>query len=342
MEDDKPNIENETSSRINAVAEINVPEVIIHTLKDFIRIRFKSHNIFFIAQFKEEITKSDHNVSIVSEQEEGEDKPQADRLRAFQCNICDRSFTRPTHLRRHMTIHTDERAFACKQCDKKFRRADHLKNHENYHAQIKPHNCEQCEKTFSRAEHLRRHISSRHTLNLTTFQCKNCEYTAGSAKELSHHRKSHNVNVFPCKFCDKQFSTKSALNEHTKSHNDERPFLCSECGMRFIRNDYLVIHMRRHTGDKPYKCRFCDRAFPRATDLTVHERYHTNEKKHVTIDSEEFALILAYRYFFRLISDLRLVRKRIPASLQLKCAFTCTYWTETVRMPSLFQTIHPE
>lgn len=149
-----------------------------------------------------------------------------------------------------MTIHTDERAFECTQCDKKFRRADHLKNHENYHAQIKPHTCKHCQKKFSRAEHLRRHISTRHTVNLTTLQCTECEYTAESRKELSRHRKSHFPTVFSCKFCDEKFPTKPDLNEHSKSHTDERPFLCSECGMRFVRNDYLVVHMRRHTGEK--------------------------------------------------------------------------------------------
>ncbi|XP_031638605.1 zinc finger protein 383-like [Contarinia nasturtii] len=209
------------------------------------------------------------------------EKPQKIISSAYQCDHCDKVFTRKTHLRRHMTIHTDERAYGCKICDKRFRRRDHLKIHENYHAKIRPHICEHCQRSFSRTEHLRRHVASRHSNKTSTFSCKNCEYVATSVKELNQHRKSHAEVSFACKTCDLKFTTKSEHTEHTKVHSDERPFLCSECGMRFIRNDYLVIHMRRHTGEKPYKCRFCERAFPRTTDLTVHERYHTNEKKHI-------------------------------------------------------------
>lgn len=43
-----------------------------------------------------------------------------------QCSECDKTFTRATHLKRHMTIHSEERPFSCDLCDKKFRRADHL------------------------------------------------------------------------------------------------------------------------------------------------------------------------------------------------------------------------
>lgn len=45
---------------------------------------------------------------------------------AHQCTECDKTFTRATHLKRHMTIHSEERPFSCDLCDKKFRRADHL------------------------------------------------------------------------------------------------------------------------------------------------------------------------------------------------------------------------
>lgn len=210
--------------------------------------------------------------------------PAGSKSKAYQCDNCDKYFTRKHHLRRHMTTHTDERAFACTQCDKKFRRADHLKIHENHHANVKPHVCPHCQQSFSRAEHVRRHISCRHDKKIGTFACSKCDHVATTEKDLNRHEKTHAEVSFACKTCDEKFPTKTKLADHTKKHisYSERPFLCSECGLRFIRNDYLVIHMRRHTGEKPYRCKFCDRGFPRATDLTVHERYHTNEKKHVS------------------------------------------------------------
>lgn len=210
------------------------------------------------------------------------DKSLKTKKKSFQCDICNQSFTRHTHLKRHMTIHTDERAYACTQCDKRFRRPDHLKIHENYHAKIRPHVCQLCEKTFSRTEHLKRHIRNQHNRKeKKILPCGECEYISSSIKELTKHRRMHNIVAFVCKFCYQEFSTKIELNEHTKCHNDEKPFLCSECGMRFIRNDYLVVHMRRHKGEKPYQCRYCSRGFPRPTDLKIHEKYHTNERTHV-------------------------------------------------------------
>lgn len=171
----------------------------------------------------------------------------ASRAKAFQCDNCNRYFTRKTHLRRHMTIHTDERAFACKSCDKKFRRADHLKIHENHHAKVKPHVCPYCQQSFSRAEHVRRHINCRHTQKIGTFACATCDHVATTAKELNRHEKTHVDTLFACKTCDEKFTTKTKLTDHTKKHisYNERPFLCSECGLRFVRQDYLLIHMRR-------------------------------------------------------------------------------------------------
>lgn len=54
------------------------------------------------------------------------DQPTSRSNDHHQCNECDKTFTRATHLKRHMTTHSEERPYACNMCDKKFRRADHL------------------------------------------------------------------------------------------------------------------------------------------------------------------------------------------------------------------------
>lgn len=172
----------------------------------------------------------------------------------YQCPECDKSFGRSAHLKRHMTIHTDERNYACCHCDKRFRRGDHLKKHELQHLNIKPYKCEQCDKTFARSDHLNNHIASRHSRNATAFECIVCKFQCGTMVELRRHRKSHYkrevLNNTTCKNCFEQFSTKEELREHSKVHYKERPYLCTDCGMRFVRNDYLIVHMRRHTGEK--------------------------------------------------------------------------------------------
>lgn len=203
----------------------------------------------------------------------------------FTCEECNRTFSRSTHLRRHMTIHTDERAFDCDICEKKFRRLDHLQTHLKQHAQLKPHQCNNCDKSFSRSDHLRNHIAARHTekpLNTNVFKCTACNREFTSEKVFKSHEKTHAIKVFQCKDCTETFNSKNDLTKHiSKSHSHDKPFLCSECGLRFVRNDYLMVHLRRHRGETRYHCKYCNKGFFRATDVRVHEKYHTNEKTHI-------------------------------------------------------------
>ncbi|KAK0469315.1 uncharacterized protein EV420DRAFT_23298 [Desarmillaria tabescens] len=49
--------------------------------------------------------------------------------RTFECLFCPASFTRSTHLSRHLHIHTGERAYRCTACFAKFSRSDVLNRH---------------------------------------------------------------------------------------------------------------------------------------------------------------------------------------------------------------------
>lgn len=211
------------------------------------------------------------------------------KQRANACEECSKSFSRPSHLKRHMMVHTDERPFVCSKCDKRFRRADYLQIHQDSHTEVKPHKCEYCSRGFSRAEHLRSHIWTRHK-ELAGVKTDSERYIERKVWRTIPARKS-----FICTDCDRTFATNECLDAHRKTHSiehkmrarplrnerSEKQFLCSECGMTFVRNDYLVVHMRRHNGERPFKCNYCDKRFPRSTDLKTHERYHTGEKLHL-------------------------------------------------------------
>lgn len=205
---------------------------------------------------------------------------------SFQCDKCSKMFSRLTHLKRHLVIHSGVKPFMCEVCKKGFTRLDHLRIHRHHHSPVKPYNCDICQRGFTRAAHLLRHKECRHTEcnanpNTVSCVCEICTKNFSSLKSLRLHMKVHIAKVHACKFCPYHFANKDELIEHNKLHIHEKPYLCSECGARFVRNDYLTVHMRRHKGDKPYKCKFCGKGFPRATDLTVHERYHTGEKTHL-------------------------------------------------------------
>ena len=54
------------------------------------------------------------------------------------CNLCQRSFGRLEHLKRHVLTHTKERQFHCSRCGKDFFRRDALQRHELTHTSTAP------------------------------------------------------------------------------------------------------------------------------------------------------------------------------------------------------------
>ncbi|XP_060518056.1 zinc finger protein 234-like isoform X2 [Cylas formicarius] len=211
-------------------------------------------------------------------------------IKIYKCHVCLKDFSRPNHLKRHLTSHSESKPYECDICKKSFNRRDHLTQHQKLHERQQQYSCDVCQRPFTRADHLAKHKASKHgigdkvgVMGQKKFICDVCHKGFTTEKYRDVHMKAHNgEKKYQCKTCEKTFLSKSHLTEHMKFHNEHsKKFLCSECGQRFIRNDYLVIHMRRHRGEKPFKCKFCGKGFPRTTDLTVHERYHTGEKTHL-------------------------------------------------------------
>jgi hypothetical protein len=87
----------------------------------------------------------------------------------FQCNLCEKKFTRAYNLRSHLRTHTDERPFVCTVCGKAFARQHDRKRHEGLHSGEKKFVCKGelkgggswgCSRRFARADALGRHFRS--------------------------------------------------------------------------------------------------------------------------------------------------------------------------------------
>lgn len=63
-------------------------------------------------------------------------------MKTHECSICNKTFTRAEHLRRHMAIHLNSTPYNCEICKKRFSRSDHMVQHFRvHHPDVRPYKC---------------------------------------------------------------------------------------------------------------------------------------------------------------------------------------------------------
>ena len=134
----------------------------------------------------------------------------------YNCDKCEKSFTRKSDLTRHIQSVHDKIRYNCNQCNKSFSEKGTLQKHiKSAHEKVR-YNCKKCDKSFSRKTYLKAHIQAEH--ENVRYNCDKCEKSFSQKTDLNRHIKSVHENVrYNCDKCDKRFSQKGKLNRHIES-----------------------------------------------------------------------------------------------------------------------------
>lgn len=145
-----------------------------------------------------------------------------DQQRGFECPVCEKWFPNKTSFGRHERTHTGERPYSCGQCGKSFSQGAILARHIMTHTGIKPFKCDVCGKGFTQREglrvHMRQHTNEQPEIQL--HECPLCEKSFCHPSGLSRHLIIHTGKTFDCTVCPKVFTDSSSLRRHMKRHED--------------------------------------------------------------------------------------------------------------------------
>lgn len=235
--------------------------------------------------------------------------------RTFECNLCDRKFSRQAMLNNHLLNHKLSKRKAekarqlteCPVCGKRYfeterngvssnvlicNRIFSLRNGSLWMHMKLLHNgdkskndaklmCEDCGKQCKDPSSFRQHVATHADPELTKVQCQECGKWLKNQYTMRAHRALHEQILYNCPHCDK-LKPLSQLRRHIAVVHAEPTHKCHECGKSFTREKALREHIATHTGAWLYKCVYCKQRFK--NDANMYKHLRTNHAEQWNLD----------------------------------------------------------
>lgn len=209
------------------------------------------------------------------------------------CKDCNKKISSKSAFKFHLKIcqNADSlKNYECEICQKKFYFKSDLLRHSLTHSGARPHKCDFCGTTFKLRGALVEHVKSLH--ENYKYPCETCGKIFTAMRNLKRHTVTHKSDFEAskplCTECGKSFRFKSDLEKHKRIHTGERAFQCKICKKSFRLNSHLKQHMVTHTGEKPFKCKFCEKGFSQLANVLCHERKQCKQRLgyHLTLTGD--------------------------------------------------------
>ncbi|KAJ8923938.1 hypothetical protein NQ315_006714 [Exocentrus adspersus] len=182
----------------------------------------------------------------------------------YSCDKCEyKSFSLAKLNNIHKLIHSEVRAFLCDICNKSFKNSKQLRNHKMTHKNKSHllHICEGCSKTFTDRRQLKIHMDVVHK-KIRPYLCSYCGYKGSSRSSLKMHIRQHTgEKPFSCESCSYTTSDHNSLRRHKLRHTGQKPYKCTYCSYACIQSSTYKTHLKtKHPGmekDLMFTCHQC-------------------------------------------------------------------------------------